>query len=282
MNELRPLRSSSDDELTRAVLGSARADAPPAGASARVAVALGVSATLVASSAAASAGLAGAGGAAGASLGAASGTAGAGAVGASAGLLAGSSLATWAGVGVTAGLVTGLAGHVLTRPTAVELEQRTPAAVVSSAKVRRPSPAPVPRQELSPPATVLAPVPDLPVRELVARAPVARAPSAEPAQTAEPARGPSTLALEVRALDQVQRALEAGNGRAALAALERYRTLYAGGALTAESRVLRVKAHLLNGDRAGAEREAAFILRSAPGSRYAERVRVLLDRAGGQ
>ena len=73
MNELTPLRSSSDDELTLAVLGSARVDAPPAGASARVAVALGVSATLVASSAAAGTALAvsGAGGAAGASVSAA-------------------------------------------------------------------------------------------------------------------------------------------------------------------------------------------------------------------
>ena len=48
MNEFSPLRTSSEDEWELAVLDSARRDAPPAGARARVAVALGVSATLVA------------------------------------------------------------------------------------------------------------------------------------------------------------------------------------------------------------------------------------------
>jgi hypothetical protein len=90
--------------------------------------------------------------------------------------------------------------------------------------------------------------------------------------------GPSLLAQEVRALDDARQWLEQGNARRALAALEGYRGRFPKGTLATEAGVLRVKARLLSGDRTGAEREAEVILRQAPSSRYAERVRALLGR----
>ncbi|HEY3498755.1 MAG TPA: tetratricopeptide repeat protein [Polyangiaceae bacterium] len=281
MNELLPLRSSSHDEWELAVLGSAGSDAPPDGARSRVALALGVGATLVASSTAVAVGgagvaLAGSTGTAASSasasaVGLATGAAAAatGAAGVSTGAVAVSGLATWAGVGLVAGLVTSVAGHSLTRPAPNEALARPPAPMVSPA---RPVASSRPERERPPRAPLLAPVPELPTSDALLTQPALSKP-----RVSEPP-GESLLAQEVAALDEARHALDTGESRAALAALDRYRARFAGGALAREAAVLRVKALLSAGDRAGAEREADGILRAAPGSRYAERVRGLLGR----
>jgi hypothetical protein len=279
MSELLPLRSSSQDEWELAVLGSAGLDAPPEGARSRVALALGVGATLVASSTAATVGgagvaLAGSTGTAASSAsaaGLATGTAAStGAAGVSTAAVAASGLAGWAGAGIVAGLVTSVAGHSLTHPAPSEALARPPAPMVSPA---RPAASSRPEREQPPPAPLLAPMPELPTSGAVLTQPALSKP-----RMSEPS-GESLLAQEVAALDEARHALDTGESRAALAALDRYRARFAGGALATDASVLRVKALLSAGDRAGAEREADGILRAAPGSRYAERVRGLLGRA---
>lgn len=292
MNELLPLRSSSQDEWELAVLRSARADAPPEGASKRVALALGVSAAVVttssaaASSATASAlgavksiGTAGAWGAAKSIGTAAVVSASSGSVAAG---IAGSSLATWAGIGIAAGIAASVAGHTLTRslPSGTAAAPHASVVVAAPAKGVRSSVGPRGSEE------TLTPFPELPTASspsLVAAPAQKRSTRAfaldAPSMPATPAPlEASSLAQEVGALDEVRHALEAGRGRAALDALSRYRMRFPAGALGTEAAVLRVKALLMVGDRAAAEREADVILQGAPASRYAERVRALLGR----
>jgi hypothetical protein len=94
----------------------------------------------------------------------------------------------------------------------------------------------------------------------------------------ETSAGPSSLAQEVRVIDEARQALDAGNASGALASLDGYRARFPNGVLATEAGVLRVKARLLSGDRAGAERDAEVILQRAPRGRYAERIRALLGR----
>jgi hypothetical protein len=314
MNELEHLRSTSDDVWELGVLRSARGDQPPSGARERVAAALGVSATLVASSGAAatvagaqSVSAAGAGVTGVASAGSAAASAGTAAA-AGVGVLASTGIAGWAGAGVVAGLVTSVTGHLISRPSAPQTF-REPVPIVASARPVAERAAAAPLPAVAPnaaPDAVTEPEPEpRPIATAVARPERARdaaareqkrlgsaparlsaapaldspAPAPAPAPTSRlpaPAQV-SLLAEEVRALDEVNQALERNDAGRALAALARYRERFANGALRTEARVLRVKALLRSGNVAGAEREAEAILRADPGGRYAERVRALLQ-----
>jgi hypothetical protein len=286
MNELTPLLSSTEDDLELLLLRSADADEPGSGALPKVATALGVGA---------------------AALGLATGAAvaehavlGGAAVSKPITLL---SVLKWLGVGMTAGALVGGGAHVAFRPAQVgTLARPVPAAPVvapSPGELREVAPALVPppppaqpeEDALAEAEAETAPAgPAAPAAPNVAKAPaVATSPSpASPLgstasfapETHAPAKAgeASALSEEVRALDAARRELASGRARAALAAIDAYRSAFPHGSLRTEATVLRVEALLGSGDRAGAEREANAIVRGAPGSRHAARVLDLLAR----
>jgi hypothetical protein len=284
MIELEPLRSVSDDEGELRVLRSASGDRPPPGARARVAAALGVSAALVASST--SVALAAAKSASAAGTGVAT---SAGAAAAGAGALTSAGIAGWAGTGAVIGVVASLAAQPLLQSSApTPVRHSAPSFASARPTPRQASPvaappgvtvktAPAPPGAVEPPRSNEDSATAAPAGATLLFAPATPAPS-RPAAAPEPAPS-SALAEEVRALDEVNRALERNDAGRALRALGRYRERFAHGALATEARVLRVKALLMSGNPAGAELEAAAIVRADPGGRYAERVRALLGES---
>ncbi|MBX3207869.1 MAG: tetratricopeptide repeat protein [Labilithrix sp.] len=106
----------------------------------------------------------------------------------------------------------------------------------------------------------------------VAEPPVA-APALEPLAAASAAE--SSLKLEILALDRVRRATEGGRPREALALLDAYVARFPAGKLREEATVLRVEALAASGD-PDAERLARELLREAPNTPYAARLRAAL------
>lgn len=86
----------------------------------------------------------------------------------------------------------------------------------------------------------------------------------------------SGLADEMRVLDGVRRALATGAPRSALSALGNYEHAFPQGALRPEAAVLKVRALLAAGDRAGAEALGQRIIERAPRSEHADAVRAEL------
>ncbi|HEY3500269.1 MAG TPA: hypothetical protein VGK73_36510, partial [Polyangiaceae bacterium] len=103
-------------------------------------------------------------------------------------------------------------------------------------------------------------------------------PDPAPTTPAAPASATSSLRDETQALDRVRHSLEARRAAEALSELNRFRERWPRAALRAEALVLRVEALLLIGERKSAEREAETLIRVAPHSRHAARVRELLSR----
>ena len=278
----RRLSGTTQDEIARALLGSAVLDEAPCDTSAKVAAAVGVSLPVALTAA---------------------------------GSQAASASAT-GGVATTSTVtVTGVAKIVLVSAAlssvgtlgAIEVAQHWPAA--------RPSPSTMPGS--SRPATSLAPAtrasepgfePDVPGEPQVVRPP-ARAseadvhssatplraspsagdaitePNGRPAAAAFPVSSPATTAppgstrqleREVALLDAARRALAAGNPQRALSILDRHAHELGRGALRPESTIVRVQALLATGQRAAAERAAEPILTSTPSSRHAQSLRSLL------
>jgi len=87
-----------------------------------------------------------------------------------------------------------------------------------------------------------------------------------------------SLAEELKRLDAVREALRSGRAADAIAYLDAYRKQFPTGALRTEAVVLRVEALLKAGNRAGAERQAEVLFRTAPEGRHAARIRELLAR----
>ena len=106
-------------------------------------------------------------------------------------------------------------------------------------------------------------------------APVAPSIAAFPSS---PSKRPSDLVGETQALDQANAALQRGDSRAALAALERRDKAYPRGMLGPEATVLRVQVLLASGDRAGAESVARDFLARSPEGAHAARIRSLLGK----
>ncbi len=96
------------------------------------------------------------------------------------------------------------------------------------------------------------------------------------ARGAPKGRTAANLEREVAQLDHARAALVAGQPAIALREIDAYRVQNPRGMLVAESVVLRVRALLDMGFRSIAEREAEPLLRSAPQSRHAERLRQIL------
>jgi hypothetical protein len=293
MNDLSPLLASSEDELELALLRSVDGDEPSAGALSKTALALGVGAALIGTAATA-----------GGTLASASAThVAGGALGKHTGLTLFSVL-KWLAAGAGAGLIASSAAHFAFRGAAAPLPaQRAVTAPVAlearpAGKTASHSPPPAPQATLVAPAagptteavaspriTPVPPESNTPAAGVAPALPTTTASSASfeplspaPGALAAPPASTSQLTEETQALDRVRTLLEAKRPREALAELERFRKRWPAAALRAEAAVLRVEALLRLGDRASAEREADTLVRVAPHSRHAQRVRELLAR----
>ena len=105
-------------------------------------------------------------------------------------------------------------------------------------------------------------------KPLRAPAPADVAPNVEP--------GASDLHLEIIALDEVRRAMDAESPREALARLDEYTSRFPEGKLREEATVLRIEALHASGDQAAAESLARRLFRQSPNTPYAARVRAAL------
>lgn len=86
----------------------------------------------------------------------------------------------------------------------------------------------------------------------------------------------STLAQETRLLDAARQALARGDSHSALSRLESYERTFPNPALAPEASVLKVRALLTAGDRAGAEALGQRVIERAPHSEHAAAVRAAL------
>ena len=87
------------------------------------------------------------------------------------------------------------------------------------------------------------------------------------------------LSDELAALDRAQTALHAGDGEAALAAIDNYEQRFVNKRLAPEAQVLRIEALLRQGRRDSAHQTALAFLGAHPNSPYAPRVRHLAKQA---
>jgi hypothetical protein len=92
----------------------------------------------------------------------------------------------------------------------------------------------------------------------------------------------ASLREQVRLLEHARAELSARRTRMSLAALDEYERRFPKGPLAPEAAVLHIEAFLLDGQRAAAERMGAAFLRAHPAGPHAQRVRSLLERAGGR
>ena len=277
----------ADDEFERALIHSAHADRPSQRALERMLLGLGVEFSHLPS----------------AMAGSAPGAA------ASSGKIAGAVLLKWFVTGVAIG-VAAISGadavgraldHPATRSSdaakhavvrAASSASRSSYRVSSSTPVERSPSAAQALPSLSPSAQPrVAPGPS---SEAV-RTPVPRAFSADASQptvsaaspglpavgsfSLRPAQAPADhLAQEMRLLDAARGALANGDSRSALSTLAQYEGAYPDGALRPEASVLKVRALLAAGDRAGAEALGQRIIERAPRSEHTDAVRAELGR----
>ncbi|HVU03804.1 MAG TPA: hypothetical protein VHE30_18725 [Polyangiaceae bacterium] len=263
-DETRLLRGAGTD-VERALLESAREDAPSADARAKTLVALGL---------AVSAGTA----LAPAAVHAATGIGGASKAGGSVTALL---VAKWLGTGAAVGAVTAACIATATTPGLFS-EKAAPAAASAAPSIAaRPAPAVVrERREEAEPVAPAATAPEAPLATPEARA--TRATETETAERApDPATSPggpaaSNVVAEVASLDRARAALAAGDARTALARLSEHARRFPGGALEPEAVVLRVRALRETGDVTGATALAKSFLAAHPDSSQAARLRALV------
>lgn len=169
-------------------------------------------------------------------------------------------LAKWLAVAAFVGAGTVAVVHVA-RPTPIK--------AASQPALAQTAPAPVAAQPPAPVANDPATTSDPPVVETMPIAPAPRAFKASPA-------GSVDINGEIAAISLARGALDKGNARAALAALDRYQQDYPHGALSPEATVLRIEALLLAGDRTRAKSLGEAFLKAHPKSPHAQRVRSLI------
>jgi hypothetical protein len=243
MNDPRRLLEENDDELENAMLRSVRGDSVSREGRQRILAGLGISAAALT-----------------ASTGAASSIALA-----KSGVLKGTSavVVKWLALCSVVSLIPAGVWVARTRTTqTVQLTQPSDA----PSRPQRPQPVVEPS-----PALAIAPP----------EAPPAAAPPREARAVASPAARSSALSDEVATLQVARTALADRDANAALAALDRYKSRFAGGRLGPEATVLRIEALMLRGDRAQALALADRFESSNPKSPYAERIRSILRQAGG-
>ncbi len=169
---------------------------------------------------------------------------------------------------VVAGGASGLAWHAVRTPASIATKSRSPVVAVPSHVKETPSLEAPPSVE-APPVDAPATVPDV-AHAVASSRPLRVHPS--------PSASSDTLVRQVAALEKAHAALAAHDPKAALRALDRYRSKFPDGTLSSEEKVLRVQAALAQGDK---ERAAALAneLRAAnPDSPYARRVGDLVSQ----
>jgi hypothetical protein len=262
----------ADDAFQRELLLSAERDQPSAHALERALVGLGVGLTAVPLAAAPSA--------------------------AAATTLSVASLAKWLLTGVALGVVASGSAALSRR-----LLAQPPGAAASSAgsAMARPVPRHATDPGPYPAATVLpGPEPLPPMAEPLVRVPAARRPndvaersSEQPSRVApaardgsaqrsfaveDPARPVPALERETSLVDAARRSLARGDAKHALETLSGYEASFPRGALRPEASVLKVRALLGAGDRAGAEALGRRVITAAPESEHADAVRAALGQ----
>ncbi len=276
MSKQLPRLIEAEDELERELILSARSDEPSRRALERTLLSLGVGLTAVPVAAAGATPSVAAGGKLGAAV-----------------------LAKWLLSGVALGLATAGAAHLSAvigqpRQRATGADARNSAAPhVRASAASRPAPAnpssgmaqpetpeTPPRAARLPAAAREAPPPRTDEQRLVEE-PLGPAPasSARPADLSFAVeQAPlAALARETALIDAARRALARGDAQGALATLAGYEREFSRGALEPEASVLKVRALLGAGDRAGAEALGRRIIAQAPRSEHARAVRAALD-----
>jgi hypothetical protein len=112
-------------------------------------------------------------------------------------------------------------------------------------------------------------------------APVSAASDKKASARDKPRKSDSDPGLERVLVERARTAVAAGQPLVALQALDAYRTHARSGTLRAESVLLRVRALLALGQRSAAEREAMPLIKAAPQSRPAARLRELIGVPNG-
>jgi TolA-binding protein len=244
MKDTRPWVEETDSEEIRALLRSAELDEPPNGAMRRVltraGVGVGVGLAVVATSSTT----------------------------ASAAKLAPAVVGKWLAITAFVGAGAVAAVHVA-RPSSTKLAQP---ALTSNVHEASPNAA----ATLAPPSALESTDHLVPVEPSNVEAPaIATAPRAtKPAPAAS-----SDISGEIAAISQARGALDKGNARGALAALDKYQQDYPRGALSPEATVLRIEALNVAGDRVRAMSLGEAFLKLHPKSPHAQRVRSLIGAA---
>lgn len=278
MKELRRLRSTSPNPLTRELLAAGRNEGPSRDARRNAAIAIGLAATATTTATAG-----------GAAAGTATGTA------AASKWLGGLGLLKLVGATVVSGaVVVGVAHEANKANQASHLASVLPPAMnaamsarapTAAARVKSPeSPQPLPlatppieeRKETPPPSAETAGVASAfppPMRPLPFP-PVARgaSPAASPVHGVEDA----TLREEVERLDRVRASLAAGRSAVGLAELDAYDRAFPNGALGDEAELLRIETLAQMGALAAARSRAERLLARDEHGPHARRVRALL------
>jgi TolA-binding protein len=195
----------------------------------------------------------------------------------------------WLGVGTLGGLTTVGAIHVASHHAqsgAVSMQPQLPKGADQTATPRSPLSAVsgFPIAQSAPPPSA----PDPSVTEHAAPAPSQQSESRPagpslletppaPAPAASSSAGAS-LAQEVAMLDEARRALAQGRAGEALAALDRYRRDYPSGRLGQEATFVRIQALSMQGNTAAARSVAEQFLQTSPTSPLADRVRAVLKQ----
>jgi TolA-binding protein len=239
MKDTRPWVQETDSDEIRALLRSAELDEPPNGAMRRVLTKAGVGVGV------------------GLAVVATSTTT------ASAAKLGPAVVGKWLAITAFVGAGAVAAVHVA-RPLTTKLAQP---ALTSTAHEAAPPAAPKPTPALEQTDTV---VPTEPSNvEAPAAVPAPRAAKPSPAASAD-------ISGEIAAISVARAALDKGNARGALAALDHYQQDFPRGTLAPEATVLRIEALNVAGDRARAKSLGEAFLKAHPKSPHAQRVRSLI------
>jgi TolA-binding protein len=244
MKDTRPWVQETDSDEIRALLRSADLDEPPSGAMRRVltkaGVGVGVGLAVVATSTTT----------------------------ASAAKLGPAVVGKWLAISVFVG-AGAVAAVQVARPSTTKLAQP---ALTSTAQEASPHAVPTPAATpaLEPTDMIVPFEPSNIEAPAVATAP--RATKAAPAASAD-------ISGEIAAISQARGALDKGNARGALAALDKYQQDYPRGALSPEATVLRIEALNVAGDRPRAKSLGDAFLKAHPKSPHAQRVRSLIGAA---
>jgi len=183
-------------------------------------------------------------------------------------------LVKWLGVGILGGAVTVGAVRLSSRDTLAPASapQTAPATMSAAPPAKPPTSAAIEPASAPAPSASVAAAPSIPTPSgsIEDLEPVP-AISALPAASSSP-----SLVEEVAVIDEARQALANARGADALRVLDRYQRDYPRGRLGQEAGYLRMQALVLTGNRAAAQQLAEQFLRASPNSPLAPRIRELI------